>query len=261
MQGDLWLERILEIGLETGTRSLLIDLTSTTITDDIGSCEAAFASKIARDMTDPRRAEQQQHMLIRENDHRIKNLFALASGIVSLSARFAATNLPQTPVKDLIVCRYRAPPPQVIALSKVTTLGDLIGTVIQSYVGPSSRYELSGPDMKICGSALTSITLLLHEFAARTPNVVVSPVLIHVSAMTGSSGYSCRLHSLPSILACCALSICSLTILRRVSQERVPLLVSGTSASKPIPRPNYKLRDTPNMQGVGSVCRLKSKFA
>jgi hypothetical protein len=26
MQGDLWLERIIEIGLETGTRSLLIDL-------------------------------------------------------------------------------------------------------------------------------------------------------------------------------------------------------------------------------------------
>ena len=47
------------------------------------------ASKIARDITERRRAEEQQHLLIREMDHRVKNLFALASSVVSLSARTA----------------------------------------------------------------------------------------------------------------------------------------------------------------------------
>ena len=45
------------------------------------------ASKIARDITRRRRAEEQQRLLLREMDHRVKNLFALASGVVGLSAR------------------------------------------------------------------------------------------------------------------------------------------------------------------------------
>src|SRR6202023_1787606 len=45
------------------------------------------ASKIARDISERRRAEEQQRMLLREMDHRVKNLFALTSGVVTLSAR------------------------------------------------------------------------------------------------------------------------------------------------------------------------------
>ena len=49
------------------------------------------ASKIARDITERKRAQQQQHLLLKEMDHRIKNLFALAGAVVTLSARSAAT--------------------------------------------------------------------------------------------------------------------------------------------------------------------------
>jgi two-component sensor histidine kinase len=49
------------------------------------------ASKIARDISERRRTEQQQRLLLREMDHRVKNLFALASGVVALSARTAST--------------------------------------------------------------------------------------------------------------------------------------------------------------------------
>src|SRR6202043_2089141 len=49
------------------------------------------ASKVARDITERRQAQNQQQLLLREMDHRIKNLFALTSGIVALSARAAET--------------------------------------------------------------------------------------------------------------------------------------------------------------------------
>src|SRR6202171_4607747 len=49
------------------------------------------ASKIARDITERRRSEEQQRLLLRELDHRVKNLFALASSVVTLSARSANT--------------------------------------------------------------------------------------------------------------------------------------------------------------------------
>ena len=49
------------------------------------------ASKIARDITERRRAQEQQRLLFREINHRVKNLFTLAGSMVTLSTRFAAT--------------------------------------------------------------------------------------------------------------------------------------------------------------------------
>jgi PAS domain S-box-containing protein len=49
------------------------------------------ASKIARDITERRRAEEQQQLLIKEMDHRVKNLFTIAGSVLSLSARSAKT--------------------------------------------------------------------------------------------------------------------------------------------------------------------------
>jgi PAS domain S-box-containing protein len=48
-------------------------------------------SKIARDITDRRRAQEQQRLLLKEMNHRIKNVFAISSSLVTLSARSADT--------------------------------------------------------------------------------------------------------------------------------------------------------------------------
>jgi hypothetical protein len=49
------------------------------------------ASKCARDISQRKEAERRQHLLLREMNHRIKNLFTLAGGLITLSARSAAT--------------------------------------------------------------------------------------------------------------------------------------------------------------------------
>src|ERR1700733_5981563 len=49
------------------------------------------ASKVARDITERRRAHEQQQLLLKEMDHRVKNLFSLAGSVVTLSARSART--------------------------------------------------------------------------------------------------------------------------------------------------------------------------
>src|SRR3546814_7174893 len=45
------------------------------------------ASKIARDITEHAEAREQQHLLLREMNHRIKNLLTLSNVLVSLRAR------------------------------------------------------------------------------------------------------------------------------------------------------------------------------
>jgi PAS domain S-box-containing protein len=69
-----------------------ISLTVSPIKNEKG--EIVAASKIARDITESKRTLQRQELLIREMDHRIKNLFALAISVLSLSGR-SATSVPQ----------------------------------------------------------------------------------------------------------------------------------------------------------------------
>ncbi len=66
-----------------------ISLTVSPIEDAQGTI--AGASKIARDISGRKRAEQQQALLLREMNHRIKNLFTVAGSIVALSAHEAGS--------------------------------------------------------------------------------------------------------------------------------------------------------------------------
>ncbi len=64
-----------------------ISLTVSPIKDFKG--DIVGASKIARDVTERRRAQERQELLLKEMDHRIKNLFTLATSVVILSGRSA----------------------------------------------------------------------------------------------------------------------------------------------------------------------------
>ena len=131
------------------------------------------ASKIARDITDRRRAEEQQRLLLREMDHRIKNLFSLASGVVNLSARSART--PQelaAAVRDRLAALARA---HALTLTKIdgsapgecpATLHALIKTIVSPYEDEvGKRVRVSGCDAELSAVSVTSLALLLHEFA------------------------------------------------------------------------------------------------
>ena len=66
-----------------------ISLTVSPIKDTGG--RVVGASNISRDIAERRRAEAQERLLLAEMNHRIKNLFALASGVVAISAHSATT--------------------------------------------------------------------------------------------------------------------------------------------------------------------------
>jgi len=133
------------------------------------------ASKVARDVSELKRAQQQRELLLREMDHRIKNLFALASGLVALSVRSATTT------KDLAhkvgerlgaLARAHA---LTIAASPQDSVGQsvmlhaLISTIVSPYDGKTDAGELriavAGVDIPILEDAVTSLALLLNEFA------------------------------------------------------------------------------------------------
>jgi PAS domain S-box-containing protein len=126
------------------------------------------------DVTERKQAEEQQRLLLREMNHRIGNLFALASAVTTLSARFAATpkDLADA-VQDRLVALARAHNLTLRAIGSgeakpnlETTLSEVVGTIIAPYTHQDrATAVISGPDVPIKGKSVMSAALLLHEIA------------------------------------------------------------------------------------------------
>src|SRR5271166_2869996 len=146
-----------------------ISLTISPIRNSRG--EIVGASKIARDITELRKARDRQQLLLKEMSHRVKNLFALSGSIVGLSARSAKSvqELAQS-TRERLSSLARA---HSLTFSqganevadRPTTLKSLIRAVVAPFDEPDDpRIVVSGIDAAIAGSALSSLALLLHEF-------------------------------------------------------------------------------------------------
>ena len=155
--------------------SVDVSLTISPIKNEDG--EIVGASAIVRDITSRKRAEEQRALLFREMDHRVKNLFAVAGGVVTMSARSAKTaDELASVVRDRLVALAKAHDltlnrsangPDRKQLS--TRLHALIETILSPYEGATdkgkTRVSVSGADAPIAGDVVTGLALLLHEFA------------------------------------------------------------------------------------------------
>jgi len=127
------------------------------------------------DVTERKQSEEHQKLLLREMNHRVKNLFALTSGVVSLSARSGGTAQQMAnSIRERLGALARAHdlirPGMAGHSDEQTTLAALMRAILSPYVDPdatdeSLRATISGPDVLIKGNAVTSLALVLHELA------------------------------------------------------------------------------------------------
>ncbi|WP_342236513.1 PAS domain S-box protein [Inquilinus sp. OTU3971] len=134
--------------------------------------EIVGASKIARDITERKRAQERQILLLREMSHRIKNLFALAGAVITLSARTARTpeDLAEQ-VRNRLGTLARAHELTLPDLRRdqavtPTTIEALARTIVSPFEERrDGRVTIAGPEVVVGGHAVTSLALLLHELA------------------------------------------------------------------------------------------------
>lgn len=145
-----------------------ISLSVSPIADSSG--RVVGASKIARDISDRRSAEEQKELLLGEMSHRVKNLFALAGGLVNLSAR-GATSIPDlvSELQGKFLALSRAHSLTVTVsqadATPIPTLHALIAAVAEPYDQLTDhRIIVAGPDVPLGPKAVTNLALLLHEF-------------------------------------------------------------------------------------------------
>jgi two-component system CheB/CheR fusion protein len=139
------------------------------VLDDAGKILRWFGTNT--DIDELRRSEQQRSLLLQELDHRVKNLFAIIIGIVSLSARGATSPADlATTVRGRI--NALAVSHKLVRHSQgngddpaaVTTVRDLVEKTLAPYFD-AGRIVIEGPETRIVGEAITNLALVLHELA------------------------------------------------------------------------------------------------
>ena len=168
-----------------------ISLTVSPITDGLG--RIVGASKIARDITDQKRREEQINLLAREADHRTKNLLALAQATVHLTNGETAAEL-----KKAIEGRLRALANAHTLLAQSRWAGADLRHLALEELSPycadddgqdGSRVRIEGPSLMLEQQPAQAIALALHEL---TTNAVKYGAL---SIPSGRIAVSWRLQS------------------------------------------------------------------
>ncbi|HEY5336611.1 MAG TPA: HWE histidine kinase domain-containing protein [Rhizomicrobium sp.] len=129
------------------------------------------------DITERRRAEERQSLLLGELNHRVKNLFALIGSMITLSARSAAS--PKELAADMrgrldaLAMAHDLVLPHagdVSGAGHSTTLAELLAKVLSPYGSEkgAARFALHGPAVGIGPHAVTRFALVLHELATNS---------------------------------------------------------------------------------------------
>ena len=134
-------------------------VTLTALHDEAGRLRG-FA-KVARDVTERRRAEEMRALLAREVDHRAKNVLAVALSLLRLTprddaARFAAS------VEGRIAAMARAHSLLATGGWKGAELHALAEGELAAHAG---QVSLAGPCLSLAPDAVQPVAMLLHELA------------------------------------------------------------------------------------------------
>ena len=121
-------------------------------------------------------ALEEQQTLAQEMSHRVKNLFAMTTGLIRLSVKDADTKddlvrvlsgrLRAMADAHALVRRDFASVTSIEARS--SDLGELIRTIVQPYekgVGSKARFSIDGPPAPCSANAVNGIALVIHELA------------------------------------------------------------------------------------------------
>lgn len=119
-----------------------------------------------------KQATAHKDVLLREINHRIKNLFSLTAGLISLSARSATTIADlESDLRSRLQALSRAHEltlPDLGNADDATWAATSVRALLSAIVAPHEHEQgphiaIEGADAPLRGNALTSLALLLHE--------------------------------------------------------------------------------------------------
>jgi PAS domain S-box-containing protein len=174
-----------------------VSLTVSPIRDEKG--RIVGASKIARDITARKQAEERQRMLTAELSHRVKNMLA----VVGVLAERSCSN-----ARSVAACLevFRGRLQALAAAHNALITGDwtwaslptLVQTALEPYIGDDDRIRLDIQDLRITPDLALTLALGLHELATNAAKygALSSPtgrIALTARSEQGGSGEELRL--------------------------------------------------------------------
>lgn len=136
----------------------------TPLHDEAGRLVGAVNMMI--DITEQKRAEQRQHLMVRELHHRVKNTLATVQAIMGSTAR-TATSIEE--FQTALIGRIGALSKTHILLSDDShpvSFGDIVHSELDAFDdGSEGRVSISGPPVEIPAPAAVPLGLAIHELA------------------------------------------------------------------------------------------------
>jgi len=135
--------------------------------------QPAVLSGVVSDITERHTFEEAQQLLTRELNHRVKNLFAIANGMVSMTARTAKDPKEMaTALRGRLSALSRAhelvQPAAAMKSGSASNvqLAQLCEVVLEPYRQTDAiRIDIEGPSVRVGSNTTTSLALVLHELA------------------------------------------------------------------------------------------------
>jgi two-component system, chemotaxis family, CheB/CheR fusion protein len=170
-----------------------ISLTVSPVKDGFG--RILGASKIARDITERKRAQARQELLTREIQHRTKNLFAVVQSVV---ARSFAGKRSVEEAKNAVLSRLTSLAQTHVMLIDQNWVGADLGEVVAAEMAPyGNRVKINGPQVLLNPKAAQNFALAIHELATNAAkygalsNGVGSVDITWIISLTNESGKLC----------------------------------------------------------------------
>lgn len=139
----------------------------------VGIDNSRLYEKAQREIEERKQAEEARLVVLRELNHRVKNLFAVAVGMVTMTARTSGTT---ERMAETLTGRLRALAdahelirPTITSEnqgSQHTTVAAMADRILAAHVSDHGKQvRLEGPDIAVGPSGATSLALVLHELA------------------------------------------------------------------------------------------------
>jgi len=122
------------------------------------------ASKIARDMTERRLADEHRHTLMRELNHRVKNTMAVIQSIASQTLGHASTlNEARETFSSRLINLAKAHDILTRESWQSADLADVVSDTVKPHAGGENRFQIEGPSVRLSPSAALAFSMALHE--------------------------------------------------------------------------------------------------
>lgn len=142
------------------------DVSVTPVLSEIGQPVRLIAT--SRDITDLKRAEEQQALLSRELVHRVKNTLATVQAVVSSTARNAGSI---GEFRDVVTKRITSLAKTHTLLTdknwKGASLRDVLASELEAYDHEGKRVSLQGPDIDLPAEVTLGLSMAVHESTLR----------------------------------------------------------------------------------------------